>query len=79
MTQARYELLTFGWLGYIPEFDGVWVLEETQTACVLELSQALEHWVKASYRQGLPLPVVNGIDLAAIWDETGAPEASESY
>jgi predicted RNase H-like HicB family nuclease len=74
MTKARYERLTFGWLGYVPEFDGVWVLEETQKACEQELVNAMEHWLKASYRQGLPIPVVDGMDIAALWDEIGAPE-----
>ena len=73
LLQARYERVAFGWLGYLPSFDGVWVLEETQKACEEELALTLERWLIASYQQGLEIPVVDGIDLAAVWDVEGAP------
>lgn len=67
---ARYERLPYGWLGYIPEFDGVWALDETQKSCEQELSEALEQWLLASREQGLPIPAIEGRDLSAYWAES---------
>ncbi|MCL4535152.1 MAG: type II toxin-antitoxin system HicB family antitoxin [Bacteroidetes bacterium] len=73
---ARYERLDYGLLAYIPEFDGLWVLEETKQRAEEELLVALEHWLISSFHRGLTIPVVDGMDLKAYWEAEGAPEYS---
>lgn len=76
MHRAEYERQSHGWIGYIPDFEGLWVLEETKTRCEEELATALENWLISSFHRGLSIPVVDGLDLAAFWRENGAPEVS---
>jgi hypothetical protein len=76
MTHAKFEQQSHGWIGYIPEFENLWVLEETKSKADEELVTALEHWLMSSFHKGLPLPVIDGMDLAAYWRENGAPEVS---
>lgn len=60
---AQFERLPYGWLGYIPEFENLWVLDETRVKCEEELWIALEQWLISSRDKGLPIPVVDGLDL----------------
>jgi predicted RNase H-like HicB family nuclease len=66
MRQARYEILpddgTF--YGEIPGFDGVYANADTLEACREELEEVLEEWILFRVSRSLPLPVVEGIELA---------------
>lgn len=66
MRQARYEILpddgTF--YGEIPGFEGVYANARTLEACREELEEVLEEWILLSVSRNLPLPVVDGIELA---------------
>ncbi len=76
MTGAEYDRLPYGMIGYIPEFEGLFVLEETKSRCEEELVNALEIWLMTSFHKGLEIPVIDGLDLAAFWRENGAPPES---
>ena len=66
MRKARYEILpddnTF--YGEIPGFDGVYANADTLEGCREELEEVLEEWLFFRIARHLPLPVVNGIELA---------------
>ncbi len=66
MHRAQYEILeddrTF--YGQVPGFQGVWANAPTLEACREELEQALEDWLLFSISRHLPLPVIDGLDLA---------------
>ena len=66
MHRARYEILpddgTF--YGEIPGFDGVYANAKTLEACSEELKEVLEEWILLRVPKDLPLPVVDGIELA---------------
>jgi predicted RNase H-like HicB family nuclease len=66
MHWARYEILsdegTF--YGEIPGFDGVYANAKTLEACREELEEVLEEWLLLRVSKNLPLPVVDGIELA---------------
>ena len=66
MRQARYEILpedgTF--YGEIPGFAGVWANAKTLEGCREELEEVLEEWVLLGVSRNLPLPIVDGIELA---------------
>jgi predicted RNase H-like HicB family nuclease len=66
MKTAHYEILaddgTF--YGDIPECRGVYANATTLEECREELAQTLEDWILVSVAKNLPLPVVDGIELA---------------
>ena len=74
MRHAIYEILpddgTF--YGEIPGVQGVWANEPTLESCRDELQSALEDWIIFSLSRGLPVPIIDGIDLAI----TDIPEAA---
>ncbi len=74
MRHAIYEILpddgTF--YGEIPGVQGVWANEPTLEACRDELQSAIEDWIIFSLSRGLPVPIIDGIDLAI----TDIPEAA---
>ena len=63
--KAKYETLpddnTF--YGYIPGFDGVYANAGDLETCHSELKEVLEEWILLSISSGLPLPIVDGINL----------------
>jgi len=65
MRRARYEILpddgTF--YGEIPGFDGVYANADTLEACREELEEVLEEWILFRVSRGLPLPIVDKIEL----------------
>jgi predicted RNase H-like HicB family nuclease len=65
MGQAKYEILaddgTF--YGEVPGFDGVYSNADNLEACRAELEEVLEEWILFRVSRGLPLPVVDGIEL----------------
>ena len=64
--RARYEILgddgTF--YGEIPGFEGVWANAPTLEICRDELEEVLEEWLLFRVSRGLPIPVVDEIELA---------------
>ncbi|MBI1955638.1 MAG: type II toxin-antitoxin system HicB family antitoxin [Acidobacteria bacterium] len=66
MRQAKYEILPDdgSFYGEIPGFAGVWANAKTLEGCREELEEVLEEWVLLGVSRNLPLPVVEGIELA---------------
>ncbi len=66
MRQAKYEILpddgTF--YGEIPGFQGVYANADKLETCREELEEVLEEWILFRVSRNLPLPVVEGIELA---------------
>ena len=64
--QARYEILPDdqSFYGEIPGFEGVYSNAATLEACREELAEVLEEWILFRISKNLPLPVVDGIELA---------------
>jgi predicted RNase H-like HicB family nuclease len=64
--KARYEILPDdgSYYGEIPSFDGVYANAKTLEACREELREVLEEWVLFRVSRNLPLPTVDGRELA---------------
>jgi len=63
MKRARYELLSDDGYGEIPGFDGVYADADTLEDCRDELEEVLEEWIFLRIARGLPLLVIDGIEL----------------
>jgi len=65
MRRAKYEILADdnSFYGEIPGFRGVYANVPTLEGCREELQQVLEEWLLFRISRGLPLPVVDGIEL----------------
>lgn len=66
LRRANYEILADdgSFYGEIPGFQGVYANAEKLEACREELEEVLEEWILFSISRNLPLPVVDGIELA---------------
>ena len=66
MNAARYEIIEDDKTYYceIPRFQGVYANAETLEACRTELEEALEDWILFRVSQNMPLPIVDGIEIA---------------
>jgi predicted RNase H-like HicB family nuclease len=66
MGRAHYELLGNGegYCGEIPGFQGVLAQGDTLEACREELASTLEDWLLFRISRHLPIPVLQGLDLA---------------
>ena len=64
--QARYEILPDddSYYGEIQTFEGVYANASTFAACREELAEVLEEWILFRVAKSLPLPVVDGLELA---------------
>ncbi len=64
--KARYEILPDdgSYYGEIPGFDGVYANATTLEGCREELREVLEEWILFRVHRNLPLPVIDGIELA---------------
>lgn len=66
MRRAKYEILpddnTF--YGEIPGFDGVYANVSTLEECREELEEVLEEWLFFKISRNLPIPTIDGIELA---------------
>jgi predicted RNase H-like HicB family nuclease len=73
MAKAHYELLGDGesFYGEIPGFQGVLAQADTLDACREELASTLEDWLLFRISRHLPIPVLEGLDLAI--KEIGEP------
>ena len=66
MRRATYEILSDDstFYGEIPGFRGVYANAPTLEACREELEEVLEDWILFRVSRAMPLPVVEGIELA---------------
>lgn len=66
MRRARYEILPDdgSFYGELPGFEGVYANASTLEACRDELEEVLEEWLLFRVSRNLPLPVVDGKELA---------------
>ena len=66
LRRARYEILTDdgSYYGEIPGLNGVYANAGSLEACRDELAEVLEEWIIFRLSRNLPLPVVDGIELA---------------
>ncbi|HMF57283.1 MAG TPA: hypothetical protein VK619_13150 [Pyrinomonadaceae bacterium] len=62
---ARYEILPDdnSFYGEIAGFNGIYANASTLEACREELAEVLEEWILFRIAKGLPLPVVDGLEL----------------
>ena len=66
MRNAHYEILPDdnSYYGEIPGFDGVYANSKTLEDCRDELEEILEEWIFLKISRKLPLPVIDGVELA---------------
>jgi predicted RNase H-like HicB family nuclease len=66
MHLAKYEILPDdgSFYGEIAECNGVWANAATLEACREELEEVLQDWILVSIHRHLPLPVIDGIEIA---------------
>ncbi|MEW5866317.1 MAG: type II toxin-antitoxin system HicB family antitoxin [Bacillota bacterium] len=71
MSEARFERLSDGtYYGEIPPCPGVWANEPTGEGCRETLRDVLETWLLLKLRDRDPLPLLGGIDLNQVVEET---------
>ena len=65
MRKEHYEILegSEGYIGKIPELQGVWANADTLEACREELREVLEEWIILGLKMGHHIPVIDGIEL----------------
>jgi predicted RNase H-like HicB family nuclease len=68
LRHAKYEILPDdgSYYGEIPEFNGVYASAISLEECREQLREVLEEWVLFRVHRNLPLPVVDGIELAIV-------------
>ena len=68
MERAVYDIIQDDgkYWGEIPGLQGVWARHPTLEGCRRELREALSDWLAIRIRLGLPIPVVNGVDLNTV-------------
>ena len=66
MRAATYEILQDdgSYYGEIPGFQGVWANSSQLRKCEEELEEVLEEWLLLRISRSLPIPAIDGIDLA---------------
>jgi len=66
MNSAHYEILPDdgSYYGEIPGLEGIYASTANLETCRAELQEVLEEWLLLRISQRLPLPVVDGINLA---------------
>ena len=66
LRHARYEILADDgqYYGEIQECNGVYASAATLELCREELEEVLEEWVLFRVHRNLPLPVIDGVELA---------------
>jgi predicted RNase H-like HicB family nuclease len=66
LRHANYERLADdgSYYGEIPECAGVYANAETLEDCREELREVLEGWILVRVHKNLPIPVIDGIEVA---------------
>jgi len=64
--RAHYEIIAEdrSYYGEIPGFDGLYANADNLEDCREELRQSLEDWMFFRISKQLPLPVIDGLELA---------------
>ncbi len=64
--QAKYEILSDdgSYYGEIPKCSGVYANAASLEKCREQLEEVLEEWIVFRIHKNLPLPVIDGIELA---------------
>ncbi len=65
MKRAKYEILSDDgtYFGEIPGLDGVYANAPQLEECRNLLEEVLEEWLLLSVSKGLPIPVIDGLEL----------------
>ena len=65
MRSAHYEILESdeGYVGKIPELQGVWANADSLESCRDELREVLEEWIILGLKMNHHIPVIDGIEL----------------
>ena len=65
LEHAVYEIIEDdgSYWGEIPGMQGVWARRDTLEGCRRELREALSDWIALRLRLGLPIPVIDDIDI----------------
>ncbi len=71
MARAHYEMLEDdqSFYGSIAECNGVWASAATLEECRHQLEEVLEDWLLVGISLRHPLPIIDGIDMNAIYKE----------
>ena len=66
MHHAKYEILSDdgSYYGEIPECRGVYANSKKLECCRKELQDVLEEWILFRIHENLPLPMIDGVELA---------------
>ncbi|HPD16445.1 MAG TPA: type II toxin-antitoxin system HicB family antitoxin [Planctomycetota bacterium] len=66
LRHAKYEILPDDgtYYGEIPECQGAYACAATLEGCREQLREVIEEWVLFRVHKNLPLPVIDGIELA---------------
>lgn len=66
MRSAHYEILSDdnSYYGEIPGFNGVYANASVLESCREELREVLEEWIILRLSQKLPLPIIDGVEIA---------------
>lgn len=66
LRRARYEILAEDgtYYGAIPDCNGVYANAATLEDCREQLREVLDGWILIRIHRNLPLPAIDGIDLA---------------
>jgi len=80
LEKAHYEILSDDktYYGEIPGFNGVWANAPTLEACRKELEEVLEEWILLRISKQLPVPVIDGLELA-IKEDSSSGKNKHSY
>jgi predicted RNase H-like HicB family nuclease len=65
MERAAYEVMEDGrFFATIPGLKGLWADRDTLELCRRNLIETLEDWIFISLKEGLPIPAMEGLELA---------------
>ena len=69
MERAVYEIIEDEgtYWGEIPGLQGVWARQATLEGCRRELREALSDWVALRLWMGLPIPVIERLDMSRLF------------
>ncbi len=74
MSSSKIERLSDGsYYAEIPECPGVWANEDTKELCISILREVIEEWIVLKLLDHDPLPVLDGIELGKVVEESCSP------
>jgi predicted RNase H-like HicB family nuclease len=65
LNKAKYEIIVDdnSFYGFIPELQGVISYSDTLESCRQQLYEVVEEWLLIRISKGLPIPIIDNIDL----------------